>query len=241
MNKHGLFTYLREHPGSGSTDVAKAMKVTPVTAASMMLYYYKKGDLTRVENRASNGAPCYMYSLYAPAVNQVTRVPQRNAAKPVPQQDLISQAVSRLVDEITAPIREQIESRLSAAVTLHVEQALAALPQRMAGMVKKLPTLEVPTLEKTRVAIIGLLPEQQGLIQTEFGDLFKLYFVETTKTNVGKLKAAGNCAKVFVMGSFISHGQLNVLQSAGISFTTCMGGMSTLRGEMRSYLEEVTA
>lgn len=101
-------------------------------------------------------------------------------------------------------------------------------------------TSERPAL--TRVAIIGLLPNQQQLIEKEFRDAFDLRFYASDEAKGRAFEnALANCTHVIAMTNFINHGIEAAIRASRSKLIRIAGGMSTLRDRLTALYVEVHA
>lgn len=106
------------------------------------------------------------------------------------------------------------------------------LQARIAGAA---PAPAAPVLK--RVTIIGLLPQQSGMIQNEFHDVFNLAFFKDGPAQQLR-DVVRNADHVITFTSKIPHHFENIIKSAGKEVIRAYGGMTELRDRlMKLYVE----
>lgn len=87
-----------------------------------------------------------------------------------------------------------------------------------------------------KVLVVGLLPQQAGLIQTEFGDVFELDFFKEGRPHILSTAVAMSDCTV-LMTSKVSHWMSDTVKRS-VRVLYCNGGMSQLRDTLTTlYLE----
>lgn len=142
--------------------------------------------------------------------------------------------VDRLLDSLGQQLAEQLLVRIVANLTT----SLPAFFPAVAGPVAPTEAPAYPAAPSAahaklpKVAVVGLLPDQEALIRAEFSDHFVLSFPQ--KNNAGKLRAAAAFSDhVLTMTSFIGHHVENTLKSAGAHLVRVAGGMTDLRHQLQ--------
>ena len=110
--------------------------------------------------------------------------------------------------------------------------ALAAPPPQIHA-----PIINEPRAVKKKVLIAGLLPQQAGMIQSEFGEVFDLAFWKDESLQA--LKHRAEAAQVTItFTSKIGHAAENAIKSTNTEYHRCVGGMTSLRDMLtRMYVE----
>lgn len=136
--------------------------------------------------------------------------------------------------EIAKGFAQEIAAQLAEMI---VAELVTILPQQLESLrtetAKKATTRNLP-----RTVICGLLPQQAGLIQQEFGHRLDIEFVESDEASNTKrihslIKTRPN---VFAMTNFISHSLDAVVKDAP-NFHRVSGGMSSLRNNLNALVE----
>lgn len=91
--------------------------------------------------------------------------------------------------------------------------------------------------EFKRVLIAGLLPQQAGMIQSEFGEVYDLSFWKDESLRA--LKSRAESAEVTItFTSKIGHAAENAIKATNTEYRRCVGGMTSLRDMLtRMYVE----
>ena len=110
--------------------------------------------------------------------------------------------------------------------------ALAAPPPQIHA-----PIINEPKVSKKRVLIAGLLPQQAGMIQSEFGEVFDLSFWKDESLRA--LKSRAESAEVTItFTSKIAHAAEDAIKTTSTEYHRCVGGMTSLRDMLtRMYVE----
>lgn len=148
-------------------------------------------------------------------------------------------------DELARAIAQHVVSR----VKQHLETQLQAiLPPQKADptpiSIEELTARVAGTAPcKARamtVLIAGLLPNQAGIIEKEFGDVFDLRFYMVGE-NLKQLAAmASNAEQVFTFTSKVSHAVEEVMVGKGHKIHRCSGGMTMLKDQLlKLYMGEL--
>lgn len=119
------------------------------------------------------------------------------------------------------------QMRPPAPVPLRAVEALAPPPAPM------------PKPPKPKVCIVGLLPAQTQLIETDFREVFDLRFIDITELRGGKRPATtfANVDAVLVMTKFVNH-TAEDLKANAKRLVRVNGGITALKDALTSlYLE----
>ena len=194
-----------------AADIAKGIGIDANSITAMVAPKYKEGKLLRCKVKGK-----YCYRTVHPTLEPVRRPAAAPPPPPKPTID-IDEMVDKISDEIVDMIINKINEKLS-------ERLGCSMPVVMTAAKKA-----IETAQKTKVLVVGLLPQQAGLIQQEFGDKFNMDFCEAT-TASGKLRSQVLASDIVVtMTKFISHSHQDITLSAGGNLRRCAGGLSQLR------------
>lgn len=225
-----------------SNDLVAAFPALTITQASFNLGdLYRRGKLhRRVTVKSASNQPRYGYfhqSDVASTQSDVTLAPKKESVKAGSLDSMIDQWASAMVDavvgQVTAKLQAQIESRLRE----ELPRLLPALPAPVNNVVEK----DEP--RKKKACIVGLLPNQSGLIQQEFESCDDLYFWNcNTGSGYGQLhKYASQCDVFFLAIGHISHKATNILKPVHHKVINVPGGMTQMRESLHKHLAEETA
>lgn len=145
----------------------------------------------------------------------------------------VDQFADSLVDAVLDALKPRIEAKLR-----------EALPQVLPQIAPpKAPEVIPASHSKPKVGVTGLLPQQAGMIATEFGDTFDLRFWnDRNGDGVKQLKSMGvGCEIVFWNTGFCAHGTEAMLRNTGAKVVNFGGGMTQLRDLLTEYYVEVSA
>lgn len=153
-------------------------------------------------------------------------------------------------DDITSMI-QNIGNALAKQIVAQVALNLQPLLQRELAQVipqqpVEIPQLDVKALISTQTApkrerlstvgIVGLLPQQAGLIATEFGEVFDLRFWNNESNS--SLKYMGIACEVVLCTKWCSHSTTETLASVGANWRKVTGGMNELRTTLTALYVE---
>lgn len=247
--------YIKANPGKTTPEIAAAVNWTVQRVSAMLWTEQKKPKpVIRREGHhiSASNTPVYSYfyddnlpamvkaevKVGTPAVDEdpsprpgpIVRVetPAASAVeKPL--------SIEALADALARAIADQVVAR----VETHLAQALRnIIPQvpvtplsveQLAANVKVLPDLRP---KKPTVLIAGLLPNQAGVISSEFDEVFDLRFF-MMGDSLRKLRGmVATVDHVFTFTSKVSHGVEEVMTSAGHKINRCSGGMTMLKDQL---------
>ncbi len=87
-------------------------------------------------------------------------------------------------------------------------------------------------MDKPRIGIVGLLPQQQECINREFGDTFELRYWKDESTSA--LKALGRSCELVFITKWAGHSISETLTSIGATWRMVHGAWRTVRTERRA-------
>lgn len=147
-------------------------------------------------------------------------------------ESLAAQLVSQVVSRVKQTLPGELQKLLPAPAQPPAEGSAPPITQSLAiegdiiAPEKKMQRSILPN-----VAIIGLLPQQAGLISQEFGRVFDFDFIEPDA--VFKLRrAAERAGTIIEMTKFISHSAEAIIKNGTQPLIRIHGGMSKLREEL---------
>lgn len=160
-----------------------------------------------------------------------------------------SQLVTELGRMLPAPAKApEVKAEVQPEIVQEVEEADVAVDAEPTAPVfiaspPKLPVIEQAQPRKPRVGITGLLPQQAGMIQSEFCDTFDITFWnDRNGDGHGTLRAMGKgCDIVFFHKNHANHTTQDTLKNVGANFVIVGGGMSQLRDALTKYYVEQVA
>lgn len=239
--------FVAENPGATSSAVAAHMSIARNRAGAALQYLFKHGRLHR-ELAGTTITNVQFYGYYPAAAKPSENVVKasENVAKPrkaptpsrtqpnAPSLDLnalVEDLATSLADTLAQQVAAKLKDRLMAQLATHLP-ALAAPPPQIHA-----PIINEPRAQKRKVLIAGLLPQQAGMIQSEFGEVFDLSFWKDESLHA--LKARAESAEVTItFTSKIGHAAENAIKSTSTEYHRCVGGMTSLRDMLtRMYVE----
>ena len=248
-----IIACVEDHPGATTGQVAEMLQHQRASINPMMSQLAKKGRLTRtlLGHTPSNIA----FYGYWPATAQLSNVQEsvsnvqesapkarKPRAKPAHSRTrtnattldlnaLVEDLATSLADTLAKQVAAKLKDRLMAQLATQLP-ALAAPPPQIHA-----PIINEPRVSKPKVLIAGLLPQQAGMIQSEFGEVFDLAFWKDESLHA--LKSRAESAEVTItFTSKIGHAAENAIKATNTEYHRCVGGMTSLRDMLtRMYVE----
>ena len=248
-----IITCVEDHPGTTTGQVAEMLQHQRASINPMMSQLAKKGRLTRtlLGHTPSNIA----FYGYWPATAQLSNVqesvsivqesapkarkprakltPSRTQTNPatLDLNALVENLATSLADTLAQQVAAKLKDRLMAQLATQLPALAAPTPQIHA------PIINEPRAHKPKVLIAGLLPQQAGMIQSEFGEVFDLTFWKDESLQA--LKHRAEAAQVTItFTSKIGHAAESAIKATSTEYHRCVGGMTSLRDMLtRMYVE----
>ena len=241
-----IIACVEDHPGTTTGQVAEMLQHQRASINPMMSQLAKKGRLTRtlIGHTPSNIA----FYGYWPANKQLSNVQEsvskarKNRAKLAPSRTqtnpatldlnaLVENLATSLADTLAQQVAARLKDKLMAQLATQLP-ALAAPPPQIHA-----PIINEPRAHKPKVLIAGLLPQQAGMIQSEFGEVFDLTFWKDESLQA--LKHRAEAAQVTItFTSKIGHAAESAIKATSTEYHRCVGGMTSLRDMLtRMYVE----
>ena len=249
MTRDELLAAIRNTDKATNAALAAKFGCTAASMATRTKQLFDKGYVTReIVGRTATGSDIYGYKAHngvTPTMNKrerLTTVRQRR--------DNGKTAQSAQSDDITSMI-QNIGNALAKQIVAQVALNLQPLLQRELAQVipqqpVEIPQLDVKALISTQTApkrerlptvgIVGLLPQQAGLIATEFGEVFDLRFWNNESNS--SLKSMGVACEVVLCTKWCSHSTTETLASVGANWRKVTGGMNELRTTLTALYVE---
>ena len=239
--------FVAANPGATSSQVASSVGMQHNNAAAALAYLIKQGRLSR--EQAGHTISNVLFYAYHPAIHKPSENVARaseNVAKrrkaPTPSRTrtnpttldlnaLVEDLATSLADTLAQQVAAKLKDRLMAQLATQLP-ALAAPPPQIHA-----PIVNEPKVSKKRVLIAGLLPQQAGMIQSEFGEVFDLSFWKDESLRA--LKSRAESAEVTItFTSKIAHAAEDAIKTTSTEYHRCVGGMTSLRDMLtRMYVE----
>lgn len=249
MTRDELLAAIRKNDKATNTALAAEFGCTPAYMATRTKQLFDKGYTTReIVGRTTNGSDIYGYKahhLVTPTMNKRERLTtvrqQRDNGKT--SQSAQSDDITSMIQNIGNALAKQIVAQVAINLQPLLQRELAqVIPQQPV----EIPQLDVKTLISTQTApkrerlptvgIVGLLPQQAGLIATEFGEVFDLRFWKNESNS--SLKSMGIACEVVLCTKWCSHSTTETLASVGANWRKVTGGMNELRTTLTSLYVE---
>ena len=239
--------FVAANPGATSAQVASSVGLEHKNAGAALAYLAKKGRLSREQaGHTITNVPFYSYyPAEAKPSENVARASEnvakrRKASTPsrtrtnataLDLNALVENLATSLADTLAQQVAAKLKDRLMAQLATQLP-ALAAPPPQIHA-----PIINEPRASKPKVLIAGLLPQQAGMIQSEFGEVFDLAFWKDESLQA--LKARAESSEVTItFTSKIGHAAENAIKTTRTEYHRCVGGMTSLRDMLtRMYVE----
>lgn len=239
--------FVAANPGATSSQVASSVGMQHNNAAAALAYLIKQGRLSREQaGHTISNVPFYAYYPPAPTPSGNVARASENVAKrrkaPTPSRTqtnpatldlnaLVENLATSLADTLAQQVAAKLKDKLMAQLATQLP-ALAAPPPQIHA-----PIINEPRAVKKKVLIAGLLPQQAGMIQSEFGEVFDLAFWKDESLHA--LKHRAESAQVTItFTSKIGHAAESAIKTTSTEYHRCVGGMTSLRDMLtRMYVE----
>lgn len=234
--QQAILEFVQKNPGSTVADASEVIDTTPGSVDASVRILVNKRLIQRVQSApggAKGRAPYKLYPFGYDATQSVsTPAAVLPVAHPAPApltiertiQEFVSALVSQVTTQVTAQLHATLQAQVDDAIAKAVKSVVIPAPEKgiAAG-----PTAPAP--RKRRVLIVGLLPQQAGMIQQEFHRELDLSFYQTTEHRNRLASAAGHADIVISMTKFIDHSVTETIKAAKANLRYCNGGLTALR------------
>ena len=250
MTRDELLAAIRNTDKATNAALAAEFGCTPAYMATRTKQLFDKGYVTReIAGRTATGSDIYGYKAHngvTPTMNKrerLTTVRQRRDNSKT-SQSAQSDDITSMIQNIGNALAKQIVAQVALNLQPLLQRELAqVIPQQPV----EIPQLDVKALISTQTAqpkrerlptvgIVGLLPQQAGLIATEFGEVFDLRFWNNESNS--SLKSMGIACEVVLCTKWCSHSTTETLASVGANWRKVTGGMNELRTTLTALYVE---
>ena len=249
MTRDELLAAIRNTDKATNAALAAKFGCTTASMATRTKQLFDKGYVTReIVGRTATGSDIYRYKAHngvTPTMNKrerLTTVRQRRDNGKT-SQSAQSDDITSMIQNIGNALAKQIVAQVALNLQPLLQRELAqVIPQQPV----EIPQLDVKALISTQTApkrerlstvgIVGLLPQQAGLIATEFGEVFDLRFWNNESNS--SLKSMGIACEVVLCTKWCSHSTTETLASVGANWRKVTGGMNELRTTLTALYVE---
>ena len=250
MTRDKLLAAIRNTGKATNAALAAEFGCTPAYMATRTKQLFDKGYVTReIVGRTPTGIDIYGYKAHngvTPTMNKrerLTTVRQRRDNGKT-SQSAQSDDITSMIQNIGNALAKQIVAQVALNLQPLLQRELAqVIPQQPV----EIPQLDVKALISTQTAqpkrerlstvgIVGLLPQQAGLIAMEFGEVFDLRFWNNESNS--SLKSMGIACEVVLCTKWCSHSTTETLASVGANWRKVTGGMNELRTTLTALYVE---
>jgi hypothetical protein len=163
-----------------------------------------------------------------------------NATPPEPAgtlTDFADALAKAIAQHVVSRVKEHLETQLQAILP---PLASDPTPISIEQLTARVTASETTKPKKPIVLIAGLLPNQAGIIGTEFGDVFDLRFYMIGQSLKQLAAMASYADSVFTFTSKVSHAVEEVMVGKGHKIHRCSGGMTMLKDQLlKLYMGEL--
>lgn len=243
-----LIDAVKANPGATSATLSELVQHPRTSVNPMLSQLTKRGVLSRTHaGKTPTNVPYYAYfpagttlpndqeplSNVKEPLSNVKEKPAKRRPKPADPLDLnalVDTLASSLADTLAQQVAVKLKDKL-------VQQLHAHLPRLTPPPQVFSPIINEPRVDKRKVLIAGLLPQQAGMIQAEFGDVFDLAFWKDESLQA--LKHRAESADVTItFTSKIGHAAESAIKTTSTEYHRCVGGMTSLRDMLtKMYVE----
>ena len=263
MSRGELLAYVAAHPNTTSDDLARAFGISLTDAAGRLSRAYTRGNLCReVMHYLPRGNAVYGYRVVEGKPEPMPRQPEQKAVKIAPPAFDLSSGITTLAESIAKQIASQVVHVLQGQLTRELAGAmLPVAPRHEVPEVSvpveppappvveppappvveppKLPVVEpVKSQRKPKVAVIGVTPQQAGILSSEFADAYDLAFWQND--GIPRLRSIGISCELCLVTKFVSHKATEVLTAQGAHWRKVTGGIDSIRDALTGYYVERT-
>lgn len=251
--KQTILDYLADHAGSTVVEIAKGTGIPARTVSPSTTRLFQKGRVERtVHQLSASNNPSYAYSLSAVKIEETKPRRQVKSGKSRSKVDI---SMSAMLNQIAADIAQQIVGRVKDHIALELTSLIpdafvpatqsletvtsnASKPSVEELRKRAVATLPAPRLK--RVLVCGLMPQQAGMIQSEFNDCFDIRFWNNQNGDgFDSLKSLCKSSDaVFFHTSHSSHGVESAARQHAVRFIRVSGGMTQMRAALTEFYAE---
>lgn len=233
--KEQIVDYVRDNPGATSSNMSAALGVPGKAMCAHLAIWWQRGLLSReVVAYGPTNQPRYGYRLTesgqrrptpSPNVTKRPKAPSPNVTKPIDGlesmlDDMAEKFAQSLADRFATKFRDAVRQKVQAALSAPTSEP-EILPPEVLPKKKHQPS----------VLVCGLLPQQAGMMQREFGQVLDLRFWKDESPS--QLKAqAKHVDHVVLFGSKMGHWTSETVESMRDDAVVVYGGMSALRDKL---------
>lgn len=250
LTKEEMLAFVAEHPKITSADLAQTFGLSHSDASGRLARAYKAGVLTRVKSYVNDcGAPVYGYTMGEKPAEKPVESRERKRPAKIDKQDGVdlSSGITALAEGIAKQIVAQVVHALQGQLTRElagvVPPVIAQQPLKVEApkietpVVLDPPVIEAPKPQRApKVAIIGVTPQQAGILSSEFADTYDLSFWQND--GIPRLRSIGIACELCLVTKFVSHKATEVLTAQGANWRKVTGGIDSIRDALTGYYVE---
>lgn len=229
--------FVRANPGCTSIDIAKAIGCDTARASARMSMLAKAGEATStVGSHTLSKRPVHLWTMTA-----ATQPSKREYVSSPKVESSLDALIESMAEGLVAALVTKVKAKLPVAlagVSPATHLTMLTAPQEIVASVVLPPPEPAPEARtvKPRIGVVGLLPQQAGILQEKFGQHIDLVFWKDDGN--AKLKAmAEGCEVVFLHTRHCSHANDQMLKLYKANIRRVTGGVSNMELTIRAYFE----
>lgn len=244
-----ILAYLETHSRQSTGDLAEALGWTSTRVSAAVWTEINRPDAKIVREvvppTGGRRTPTYVYTHKKNFTGVAAELPKPETTKPEPGKEKPAISLTDFADLLALAIAQHVVARVETHLQARLPTILPTLPNEtepisIEQLTKRLLPAEDAKPKRATVLVAGLLPNQAGIIETEFGDVFDLRFF-MTDDNLKHLKAMSKSVDhVFTFTSKVSHAIEEVMVGQGHKVHRCSGGMTLLKDQLLKLYAEGT-
>jgi hypothetical protein len=265
-----ILAYLKTHARQTTADIAKGVNWTSTRVSATIWAELKRKPsyVIRDEIPPTRGrkTPTYVYThvdykepepveTTQPEPEMVTYLNAKLAEQdldfrpgpviampPQPQgtlTDFADELARAIAQHVVSRVKQHLETQLQAILPLQKANPTPISIEELTARVTGTAPCKAKAKAMT-VLIAGLLPNQAGIIEKEFGDVFDLRFYMVGESLKQLAAMASHAEHVFTFTSKVSHAVEEVMIGKGHKIHRCSGGMTMLKDQLlKLYMGEL--
>lgn len=237
-----VLKFIANNPGTTSLSISKYLSATTTRVSATLSYYTKIKTLRRTDK--------IPYKYFINSVENTKPVTKPTVIESTVKPTIKIERITE-IDSIIDSLSKEIADKISFQIKKHLREEVMKLseystiadqgPDWTDKWTKELSKMLSPFAKKERkpiILVVGLLPNQAGLINSEFGDKFVIRHWTKDQTATQLKYSINNVSNIFVFVDKIGHNIDGIVASSGKNYQRVSGGMTSLRKAILDYSKE---
>ena len=230
MNKSDTIRlYIKNNPNSSVREIADATGLNVNLISQVLNRDWRNGHVIRDDSQLY-----FRYSLKDGAFSHLD-VPFKEIDKSALENAIIQQVISKIdIDDVI----KNIAIELAVKVLDYVKSELKELPKLQTVLDKpdNKAKIKEQKVNKMRIGVVGVLPNQAKILQKEYGDDFDIRFWTKDQSAKQLSSLASNSDYAVVMVGKIGHWAYDTVSKHSSNCVSVSGGISQIRQCINSQL-----